>query len=223
MSVVRVRLHAVSGKVVVEAEDREDVGIGPDATREEIDDGTIEVKPKRASSSVRIAVPLGADVMIGTVSGNVELVGSLGRVRVTSTSGSIEVERADSADLRTSSGGVLVERCAGMCRVSNKSGKVIVSEAGDVEISSVSGSVRIDAKSLVDVRTVSGKVDVHSGAGGPVRVRTVSGSIDVALPSGVKPNVRLGGLGKVRRHYEDGNDVQVDVRTVSGKIEIAAR
>lgn len=223
MSATRVRLHAVSGKVVVEAQDRTSVDIGQDAMQEVVDDGIVEVRPRKASSSVRVAVPLGSDVTIGTVSGNVELVGTLGAVRVTSASGSIEVERVDSADLRTVSGGVFVERCAGMCRVSNKSGKVVVGEAGDVEISSVSGSVRIEARSVVDVRTVSGKVDVHSGAGGPVRVRTVSGSIEVALPSGVRPNVRLGGLGKVRRHYEEGDDVEVDVRTVSGKIEIAAR
>ncbi len=223
MSATRVRLHAVSGKVVVEAEDRADIDIGSDATQEVVDDGTVEVKPRKASSSVRVVVPLGTDVMVGTVSGNVELVGALGAVRVTSSSGSIEVERVDSADLRTVSGGVEVGKCAGMCRVSNKSGKVVVGEAGDVEISSVSGSVRIEARSVVDVRTVSGKVDVQSGAGGPVRVRTVSGSIEVGLPSGVRPNVRLGGLGKVRRHYEEGDDVDVDVRTVSGKIEIAAR
>ena len=87
----------------------------------------------------------------------------------------------------------------------------------------MSGSVLIEARSVVEVRTVSGKVDVQSGAGGPVRVNTVSGSIEVALPPGVKPNVRLGGRGKVRNDYEPGDDVHVDVRTVSGKIAIAAR
>ncbi len=174
MSASRVRLHAVSGKVVVKAEERDDISIGPDATREEIDDGTIEVRPRKSSGSLHVAVPLGSDVMIGTVSGDVELIGTLGAVRVTSSSGSIDVDRVDSADLRTGSGRVTVEQCTGLCRVSNKSGKVVVGEGDDVEISSVSGSVKIEARSLVDVRTVSGKVAVQSGAGGPVRVRTVS-------------------------------------------------
>ncbi len=222
MSTARLRLHAASGKVVVEAQARDDVSIGPDATREDVD-GTIEVRPRTRSGSLHVTVPVGSDVMIGTASGNVELIGTLGAVRVTSRSGSIEVDRVESADLRTLSGGVTVEQCTGLCRVSNKSGKVVVGEGGDVEISSVSGSVKIEARSLVDVRTVSGKVDVHSGAGGPVRVRTVSGSIDVGLPVGTKPNVRIAGRGKIRGSYDDGDDVEVDVKTVSGTIEIAAR
>lgn len=223
MSTARLRLHAASGKVVVEAQERDDIRIGPDATREEGDDGTIEVRPRRRSGSLHVKVPLGSDVMIGTASGDVELVGALGAVRVTSRSGSIDVGRVESADLRTLSGGVTVEQCAGLCRVSNKSGKVVVGEGGDVEISSVSGSVKIEAHSHVDVRTVSGKVAVQSGAGGPVRVRTVSGSIDVGLPAGTKPNVHIAGRGTIRGDYEDGDDVEVDVKTVSGKIEIAAR
>jgi hypothetical protein len=51
----------------------------------------------------------------------------------------------------------------------------------------------------------------------------VSGSIDITLPSGVRPNVQVKARGKVRCDCEEGNDVEVEVRTVSGKIEIAAR
>jgi DUF4097 and DUF4098 domain-containing protein YvlB len=222
MPATRVRLHAVSGTIVVSAEDRDDVGLDADAVQEVADDGTIEVHGRRKSTPLRVRVPVGSDVTIGTVSGDVEVTGVLGSVRVTSTSGSIEVDWADSADLRTVSGRVVVGRCAGMCRVSNKSGKVVVSEADEVAISSVSGSVHIDAKNVVEVRTVSGKVDVQCGAGGPVRIHTVSGSVEVALPPGVKPNVHIAGHGKVRRDYDPGDDVQVDVRTVSGKIAIAA-
>jgi DUF4097 and DUF4098 domain-containing protein YvlB len=222
MPATRVRLHAVSGTIVVSAEERDDVAVGADAVREVGEDGAIEVHGKRRSSALRVSVPTGSDVTVGTVSGDIELIGVLGSVRVTSTSGSIEVDWADSADLRTVSGRVVVGKCNGMCRVSNKSGKVVVNEAGEGAISSVSGSVHIDAKSVVEVRTVSGKVDVQSGAGGPVRVSTVSGSVEVGLPPGVKPNVRLGGRGKARHDYEPGDDVQVEVRTVSGKIAIAA-
>ena len=169
----RVRLHAVSGTIVVSAEERDDVGIGPDAVREVGDDGTIEVHGKKKSSPLRVSVPVGSDVTVGTVSGDIELIGVLGSVRVTSTSGSIEVDWAETADLRTTSGRVVVGKCSGMCRVSNKSGKVVVNEAGEGAISSVSGSVHIDAKSLVEARTVRGKVNMQSKKGGPVRVHTV--------------------------------------------------
>jgi DUF4097 and DUF4098 domain-containing protein YvlB len=216
-------VSTISGRVTVIAEDREDVSVEPAGTQIRGDDGSIEVKPPRRSSSVHVRCPEGSEVMVGTVSGDVDLQGRLGAVRVTSTSGSITVDTVASADLRTVSGRATVERCTGLCRASTKSGKIVVEDAGDGELATVSGDVRIEASSAVEVRTVSGKVAVQSGAQGPVRVRTVSGSIDVTLPLGVRPNVQVKTRGKVRSECEAGNDVEVEVRTVSGKIEITAR
>jgi DUF4097 and DUF4098 domain-containing protein YvlB len=64
---------------------------------------------------------------------------------------------------------------------------------------------------------------VQSGGGGPVRLRTVSGSIDVELPAGVRPRVRVAGRGKVKRGCEEGDDVEIDVKTMSGSIGIGTR
>ena len=219
----RLRVSAVSGRVTIVGEDRDDVSIDPEGEQELHEDGSIEVKPHRRSSSVRVRCPEGTEVMVGTVSGNVDLEGSLGAVRVTSRSGSITVDTVESADLRTVSGKTKVERCTGLCRISTTSGTIVVGDAGGGDVATVSGRVRIGATSGVEVRTVSGKVDVQSGAQGPVRVKTISGSIDVTLPQGVRPKVLAKGRGKVRCDCEEGNDVDVDVRTVSGKIEIAAR
>ena len=219
----RLRVSAVSGRVIVVAEARDDVSIDSEGKQELQEDGSIEVKPRRRSSSVHVRCPEGSEVMVGTVSGDVDLQGSLGAVRVTSTSGSITVDTVESADLRTVSGRATVGQCTGLCRASTKSGKIAVGEAGGGDLATVSGDVRVGATSGVEVRTVSGKVDIQSGAQGPVRAKTISGSIDVTLPQGVRPNVRAKGRGKVRCECEEGNDVDVDVRTVSGKIEIAAR
>ena len=56
----------------------------------------------RGPGSARLDVrcPIGADVVVGTVAGQVELRGQLGAVRVTTVSGSVEVDRADSVELR---------------------------------------------------------------------------------------------------------------------------
>ncbi len=223
MSAPRLRISTISGRVTIVGEDRDDVSIEPEAKQVRGEDGSIEVKPHRRSSSVHVRCPEGSEVMVGTVSGDVDLQGNLGAVRVTSTSGSITVDAVESADLRSMSGRATVERCTGLCRASTKSGKIKVGAAGGGDLATVSGDVRVGATSEIAVRTVSGKVDIESGAQGPVRARTISGSIDVTLPHGVRPNVRSKGRGKVRCECEEGNDVVVEVSTVSGKIEIAAR
>jgi DUF4097 and DUF4098 domain-containing protein YvlB len=223
MSPPRLRVSTISGRVVVVAEVRDDVSVEPDGTQERGEDGSIEVKPHKRSSPVHVRCPEGSEVMVGTVSGDVDLQGSLGAVRVTSTSGSITVDTVESADLRTLSGRATVEQCSGLCRASTKSGRIDVGATGGGDLATVSGNVRIGATSGVEVRTVSGKVAIQSGAQGPVRAKTISGSIDVTLPHGVRPHIRAAGRGKVRGECEEGNDVEIDVRTVSGKIEIAPR
>ena len=147
-----------------------------------------------------------------------------------STSGSIEVDWAESADLRTTSGRVVVGKCSGMCRVSNKSGKVVVNEAGEGAISSVSGSVHIGARAR---RGAHGEAARSTCSRAPeARACTRVGSIEVALPPGVKPNVRLGGRARCetttsrRRRAgrgEDGQRQDRDRRTLMAPAPDARR
>ena len=89
------------------------------------------------------------------------------------------------------------------------------------EISTTSGSVGVDAVAeSVQVRSVSGTVGVASAAGGPVTASTVSGSITIRLPTGVRPAVRSSGLGTVRSSFEPGDDIRVDIATVSGTVRL---
>ena len=161
--------------------------------------------------------------MVGTVSGDVDLQGSLGAVRVTSTSGSITVDTVESADLRTLSGRATVEQCTGLCRASTKSGKINIGAAGGGSLSHRVGrrAHRRDERGRGAHRQRQGRHPVRRA--GPRAGRTISGSIEVTLPPGVRPNVLAKGRGKVRCECEEGNDVDIEISTVSGKIEIAAR
>ena len=166
---------------------------------------------------------MGADVVIGTSSGGVDLRGRFGPVVVTSKSGSIRVAAAAEADLRTVSGAAELDECAGRCRVSTTSGRITIGATRDAEISTTSGSISVDqVVGAVQVRSVSGTVKVASLARGPVNASTVSGSITIGLPSGVRPSVRSSGRGSVHSSFDPGDDVLVAVANVSGSVRLVS-
>lgn len=218
---VRLRISAVSGGVRVTAEARSDVVVDRGGAAVATADGAFEIRAERPSTSVHVRCPAGADVIIGTRSGGVELRGHFGAVGITSQSGSIRAMLVAEADLRTVSGVVEVAECEGRCRVSTTSGRITVGATRDAEISTTSGVVSVDAVTgAVQVRSVSGKVTVTSSGRGPVSASTVSGSITIRLPPGVHPTVRSSGLQAVRSGFEPGADVVVDIASVSGKVRL---
>jgi DUF4097 and DUF4098 domain-containing protein YvlB len=218
---VQLRISTASGRVTVVAESRSDVVVDRGGTARSGGDQVVEIRARRQSDSLEVRCPNGADVFVGTRSGNVELQGRLGTVGVTSQSGSIRAAAVAEADLRTVSGTVEVTACDGRCRISTTSGRIEVGSAGDAELSTVSGSVGVDhVAGSAQVRSVSGKVGVASSGRGSVQVRTVSGRITIRLPAGVRPNVRYAGHGKVRSELEPGGDLLVDVANVSGTVRL---
>ncbi len=88
---LRLRISAVSGHVKVTAEPRTDVVVDRGGSTVATADGALEIRAGRPSDSLDVRCPDRADVMIGTRSGGVELVGLLGTVGITSKSGSIRV------------------------------------------------------------------------------------------------------------------------------------
>jgi len=220
----RLRLNSRSARVTVVAEDRADLliesGIGSPSDVE--DDGNGHFIIQGGSKSLELRCPAGTDLVIGTLSGNVEVTGRAGAVLVGSASGSISVERALTADLRSLSGNVTVGACDGRCRVSTKSGRASVGRTGQTEVSTMSGSVSVaSATGDVRVKSASGRVEVGSDGRNDVAVSTMSGSVTVRLPDGVRPAARLRSLsGRPRCDCPAGDDCQVAVSTMSGKIEV---
>jgi DUF4097 and DUF4098 domain-containing protein YvlB len=220
-AVLRLRISAVSGRVKVTAEPRADVVVDRGGLAVPTKDGAVEIVAVRPSDKLEVRCPDGADVIVGTKSGGVELEGRFGTVGVTSQSGSIRVAEAAEADLRTVSGGVELRRCDGRCRVSTTSGRITVGATGDAEISTTSGHVDVDeVAGTVQVRSVSGTVAVGSSGPGPVRASSVSGSITIRLPPGVRPALRSSGHGRVKNSFEPGTDVVIDVASVSGTVHL---
>jgi DUF4097 and DUF4098 domain-containing protein YvlB len=217
----RVRLSTASGSITVIGEARDDIVVvsgGRTKTTPSSEAG--EVVLEGSSDRVEVRCPTGTDVLAGSASGDVALRGRLGAARVTTASGSIEVESVDSADLRTHSARIEVQDCAGDCRVTNKSGRVEIGRARGVFVKGVSGSIDV-AGDEVRVRTVSGDVRIATWAS--VAVETVSGSVDIVVPDGFRPRVRSHSPGRIKIDVPQGDDGEIAVRTVSASVRVRSR
>lgn len=217
LAIVRpvVRVATSSGSITVIGERRPDVVA---------DHGTVEVRgdeacvTAKASLSIEVRCPAGADVVVGSSSGSIHLEGDLGDVRATTSSGRISVERATAADLRSSSGSLCVRWCAGAVRAVTSSGALEVDQAGSVDARLTSGDAEVRAH-RIDIRGVSADVDAVS-TGGDVEIRTVSGTVAVTVPPGARPRLAIHARKAATTGVDEGDDLRVSVKTVSGKVTV---
>ena len=216
----QVRVTTSSGSITITAEARDDIAVESKGRVERRPSTSQDPIDVRRSDSVKLRCPTGSDVMAGTSSGSVRLLGVFGDVRVTSQSGSIDVGEVTSADLRTRSGNVDVVGCDGLCRVELKSGSVRVRRAGDADIGGGSGTARVSGLTA-RVRTVSGTIDLAVGSN--ASVETVSGSITVSLPAHVRPRVDVGATKRAHIDVVQGEDCDLSVRSLSGSVTVRAR
>ncbi len=65
------------------------------------------------------------------------------------------------------------------------------------------------------------KVEARTQGKDDVAVQTLSGSVRIEVPKDVRPNARLRSMtGRPRCDCEEGDDIQIAVRSMSGKIEV---
>jgi DUF4097 and DUF4098 domain-containing protein YvlB len=222
---VTLRLQSRSGKIDVVAEPREDVVVeGDKFDVSEADDGaTLEVRAGYAGSKpLSVRCPAGTDIAVGTQSGPVHMQGEFGTVSVTTMSGSIDVERADEADLRSGAGNVHLGSCGGRCRMNSMSGSIIAGAVGAASAGTVSGSITIErVTGRFKARSVSGTIKAACNCEGAIAVKTVSGKVYLELPTGTALDTRFKTLsGKVRNPFPAGHDCQLEAMSISGSIEL---
>ena len=232
----RIRVLSASGGVTVIAEEREDVDVEPGQRAVELkdrrgrhrhrqrhwlghlrshehDEGERQHRPvlevKTKSGSVEVRCPLGTDVSVGAISGNVKFVGTFGSVKVSAVSGGIEIDTATgNVDARAVSGSVRVKNCGGSCDVSSKS--------GNVRIDHVEGSAHAS--------TISGGVEIGTAGRQEVELKMVSGGAKITVLGDKQPRVRFNSLsGKMHCECKQGSDFDLKVRSISGSLEIKAR
>lgn len=216
-----VRVTASSGRIRVQAEARDDVEV--ERGQHHPMGGVLEVQGE--SSGVVMRVPVGTDLVVGSHSGSVELLGELGDVRITTRSGAVTVEACHALDARTVSGRIEVGRVTGDARIKAASGRVVVDHVGgELTVTAVSGRIDVtDAAGAVHATTVNGRVEIGARGTAEVRCESVSGAVVVRVPRDVKPHTRLRSVsGRCACKVTEGDDCTVTGRTVSGSITVRA-
>ncbi|MBK5289946.1 MAG: DUF4097 family beta strand repeat protein [Acidimicrobiia bacterium] len=217
-----IRITASSGRVHVVAESRGDIVI--DQGQEHPMGGVLEVKG--SSGGVRMRVPEGTDLVVGTHSGSVELGGRLGELRITTRSGRVEIDACAALDARSVSGRVDVGTVDGDCRIKTANGRITVGRVGGaLNVASVSGRIDVtDVGGSARANSVSGSVHVGLTTAADARADSVSGSVTVELPQGVHPKASLISVsGGCICEVTEGEDCSVIGRSVSGRIRIRER
>jgi DUF4097 and DUF4098 domain-containing protein YvlB len=181
------RVAGGSGSIRVQAIDGlEAVTVTGAAT--EVDGAEMTVDSGHRRADVR--VPAGLDLVLGTSSGRVEVLGRVGSVAIVTASGSIRIEEATSADVRTSSGKVEIGAVQEECRVVGVSGRIDVGRCGAAHVTTKSGRITLrEVHGPAHAHCVSGRIRLTMATAGDVDAETVSGRITIAMPAGA--NVRI--------------------------------
>jgi DUF4097 and DUF4098 domain-containing protein YvlB len=199
---------------------------------------------------VDITAPHGSRLNVKSASADLAARGSFGQSRVSSGSGDISVEETTgAAQVRSGSGDVHIRAALADVTVGTGSGDVrlgstgaaatVQSGSGDVEVESAAGALKVQTGSgdivvgsaADDVRTQtgSGDVSVRRVSRGRVHAQAASGDLHVGVADGVPAWLDVktitGGvsndLGSAEPVGADEEYVHLDLKTVSGDIEIA--
>ncbi|HEY0519037.1 MAG TPA: DUF4097 family beta strand repeat-containing protein [Ilumatobacteraceae bacterium] len=175
-------------------------------------------------------VPPGTDVELSSTSGEVRLTGSLGVVRVQTTSGDIEVGDASRVDISTTSGDLACGDVVGEAHVSSISGGCSLHHVGGkLDATLTSGDLRVD-RCDGDIAVVSTSGDVRVGCceGSDIVVRSISGDVRLGLPTGIRVDAEISTLSgravlpdpPAVASHGDRRPVRVQLKTVSGDIRV---
>lgn len=182
------------------------------------------------NSRVVAYVPARTDVELSSTSGDVRLTGSLGVVRIHTTSGQVEVGDAARLDISTASGDVTCGDIAGEAHVSSISGDCTLRRVGGgLDATLTSGDLRLDlCAGDMSVVSTSGDVRVGCCGGTDIAVRSISGDVRVGLPTGIRVDAEISTLSGRATLPEpapaadqvDRRPVRLHLKTVSGDIRI---
>ena len=224
----RVRISARSAAVSVEAVAIDDVRIESTGkpqltTVPGSNDEPTTIEIKTGSDKLNVLCPGGTDVLVGVSSGRVTLDGPLGAVHVMTASGGVDIDEAESVDVRSRSGRVRVGTCHGDCRVMTKSGSVEVDVAGTIDAAVKSGRVTVDQVAGGRIYAASGAVTLGATGEGDLEIRVMSGSVRIDIPRDCRPDVRARARsGRVTCECPPGDDFIVDVATASGSVVVGS-
>lgn len=251
-------IENTAGDITVTSWDRTEVELTADPGRQfkelrvDARDGRIEIEVineqtrNLQGTDLDLKVPAGSSIVIEAVSGDIELEGVRGELRIATVSGDIEADIfGGRSELSTTSGDVVASGHgeAGELTLRSTSGDVeVVNVAGELDASTVSGDLAIRQGQLryVDLNVTSGDIDLRNAATSDARISadTVSGTIDLKVPTdfagyvnattfngsirncfGPEPErTSRHGPGRKLRFEQGSGDGRLEMSTMSGSI-----
>jgi len=186
---------------------------------------------RSAAILVTIRVPLDSSLRLRAASANTACRGRFAAVDVNGASGDVYFEHVTGdAKVRIASGDVTAGQVDGELQVGGAAGDVSARRVGGLfDANLASGNVEVgEADADVSAKTASGSVLIGAAQRGTVKVRTTSGAVSVGVRSGTGVWLDLGTVSGHTRNDLDmsaggdasGHDLSLDVRTVSGDIDI---
>ena len=201
------------------------------------------------SVDVRIELPAGSALSGRADMTALQVSGPLGDCRFSSGMGTLQLDAAQSLDLRTGAGDVIVGHAAGALEVSTGTGKIridvtdgsavvknsngdcFIGEAGaDLRVNTALGDIRVDqARGPVSAKTAKGDVRVSGLTRGSVVVESGMGEPDLGIADGSAAYLDLHtGFGTVRSELDaseapESRENTVDVRGKTGMGDITVR
>lgn len=179
---------------------------------------TLGLFGKPGSIDVTVEVPAGSDVRASTAVGALRCQGRVGRCRVRTSSGDIQVEDTAELDADTSIGGVEAGHVAGDLEISTGSGRVRVTEVdGTAVVKNANGQCWIgSAGGDARISTANGDIAVdHAGAG--VTAHTANGDVRIGEVVRGVSSLKTG-LGAVEVGIRQGTAAQLDLHTGFGRV-----
>ena len=155
---------------------------------------------------------------IDTRSGDLAVADASGMLELSTASGDIELADVGRTRLHTSSGDVAIDG-VGALVAESRSGDIAVDGARDsLRLTSASGDLRVSsAPRGIVAATLSGDVELR-GAAGVVGVQTRSGDLELSLATGLKRCDASTSSGALNASLDPALSAALDLRTSSGEI-----
>ncbi len=215
----KVRIENISGSVIVSAWDRDEVHIGgtlgEGTKRLDVDGNSKRLKievilPKRVrnvkASHLNIHMPQGAELIISTISADIEVTGLNNEISLESVSGQIDVT-ADPTKLEVESvSGDLDLRVTSM----------------DVDLECISGDINLETKNLhsLSIDAISGDVEITANVVDRFDFESISG--DLNYHGQISERGRLSShSGDLFLVFSGSIDAEFEISTFSGDIRNA--
>ncbi|MDQ6898211.1 MAG: DUF4097 domain-containing protein [Candidatus Dormibacteraeota bacterium] len=204
---------------------------------------------KPGSIDVTIELPAGSHLQGDAAVATWRCAGRLGKCRIKTATGDIQLDRTGPLDLTTGAGAIAVDRVAGNAEVSTGSGRVRLREidgpaviknsngetwvgvvTGDLRVNAANGDISVSlANAGVTASTANGDVRIGEVARGSASLKSGFGQIEIGIRAGTAARLDLHThFGRVRNHMDvadspEPSDETVEVSARTGYGDIAIR